>query len=405
MNAARELLDDPGLRRTLEILNGDGEEARLVGGAVRNALLGRPSTDFDIATTGRPEQVIARAKKAGIRTVPTGLAHGTVTLLCNGRSFEVTTLREDVETDGRHAKIRFGRDFALDARRRDFTINALSLSLDGEIYDYTDGLADIAAARVRFIGDPATRIREDYLRILRFFRFSADYAADEFDTAGVDAAISERAGLRGLSHERIRQELLKLLVARRAVAGLTALAEAGLLAPLLSCVPQPARLARLLSITPEADALLRLAATAAIVSEDAARLRDMLRLSNAETARIAKATAARSLMHGHPVPDYGRLRETLFACGRQGARDGVELGWAESAAPPDDPNWQSARAFVRDTPEPQLPFSSADLIARGIAAGRPLGIALKRLQAAWIRAGFPQDPRRLATLLDEVLRG
>ena len=401
-SAARDLLANPELRRTLELLNGDGEEARLVGGALRNALLGRRVRDFDVTTTALPQKVIARAKKAGLRTIPTGIAHGTVTLLVDGRPFEVTTLREDIETDGRHATIRFGRDFAQDARRRDFTINALSMGLDGKIHDYADGLADIAAGRVRFIGDAATRIREDYLRILRFFRFSADYAEGPFDADGLAASISERAGLARLSRERVCQELMKLLAARRAVAGIIDMTEAGLLGPLLRSVPQPARLARLMAIDPEAEAILRLAATAAIVGEDAERLRDMLRLSNVETARIAQATAALVQLRGRVAPTPSVLCEKLFADGRTGASDGLRLAWAESGAATDATDWRRAASFLRDTPEPRLPFSGADLMARGISAGRPLGAALKRLQAAWIRAGFPQDPRSLAKLLDDV---
>ena len=192
LEPARALLAEPGLARVLALLNDDGEEARVVGGAVRNALMGRPHTDHDVTTTAVPDLVMARAAAAGLRTIPTGIAHGTVTILAQGRPFEVTTLREDVETDGRHAVIRFGRDFAQDALRRDFTI----------------GFDDLAAERVRFIGDPATRIREDYLRTLRFFRFSAEYAAGDLDADGLTATVAERDGLARLSRERVRQELL-----------------------------------------------------------------------------------------------------------------------------------------------------------------------------------------------------
>lgn len=404
LDAARTLLDHPGLRRTLELLDGDGEEARVVGGAVRNALLDRPATDFDITTTARPETVIARARTVGLRTIPTGIAHGTVTLLVDGRTFEVTTLRDDIETDGRHAKIRFGRDFGRDALRRDFTINALSMGLDGNVHDYADGLSDLAAGRVRFIGDPATRIREDFLRILRFFRFSAGYAEGAFDPDGLAAAIRERAGLARLSPERVRQEVLKLLMMRRAVDAVAEMSGAGLLGPLLGGVPQPMRLACLIAIDPQVDAVLRLAATAAVVREDAARLRDALRLSNAETARIDRATSALSRLRGTTAPKPGVLRERLFEDGREGAIDGLKLAWAESGTAADAPDWRGAANFLRDTPEPHPPFSGADLIARGIPAGKPLGAALKRLQAAWIRAGFPQDPRSLAALLDDVMK-
>ena len=205
------------LARALEALNGDGEETRLVGGAVRDLALGASPGDFDLATTALPEVTTRRARKAGFQVVPTGVAHGTVTLVENGQAIEVTTLREDVETDGRRAVVRFGRDFEADALRRDFTINALSLGPDGLIHDYCGGLDDLAALRVGFIGDARQRIREDYLRILRFFRFSARFVEGPLDIDGLEASVAERGGLEILSRERVRAELLKLLAARRAV--------------------------------------------------------------------------------------------------------------------------------------------------------------------------------------------
>ena len=403
-SAAAALLEKAELRQALELLNGGGEEARVVGGAVRNALLGRPVHEYDIATTATPDVVIARAEQARLRSIPTGIAHGTVTVLIQGLPFEITTLREDVETDGRHAVIRFGRDFADDARRRDFTINALSMGLDGQVHDYTDGLADLAARRVRFIGDAGQRIREDFLRVLRFFRFSADYADGALDADGLAASIRERAGLAILSRERIRQELLKLLAARRAAAVVEVVSACGLLGPLLQGVAQPGRLARLLAIDPDADAdaTLRLAATGVQIVEDAERLREALRLSNQEAMRLSTAAKALAPLHGFDSPpSSGVLRTMLFSVGRQGACDALRLAQAESRAAPDDSGWRSALRFLEDTPEPHLPFSSADLMARGFS-GRALGEALKALQAKWIRAGFPQDPRTLAALLAEI---
>ena len=185
-------LDEPRLRRLLEVLNPPGEETRFVGGAVRDALLGRPLSDVDLATTMLPQAVIARTKAARMRSIPTGIAHGTVTVMVEARSFEVTTLREDIETDGRHATVRFGRDFDADARRRDFTMNALSAGADGRVFDPVGGTDDLAAGRVRFIGDAATRIREDYLRILRFFRFHATYGSGDLDPAGLEAAVENQ---------------------------------------------------------------------------------------------------------------------------------------------------------------------------------------------------------------------
>ncbi|MDR3461553.1 MAG: CCA tRNA nucleotidyltransferase [Beijerinckiaceae bacterium] len=402
MNAAA-LLGHPGLRQILELLNENGEEARVVGGAVRNTLLGEPIHEYDIATTAVPDAVIARAKKAGLRAIPTGIAHGTVTLIAQGMPFEVTTLREDVETDGRHAVIRFGRDFAADAVRRDFTINALSLGLDGELHDYTGGIADLTARRVRFIGDARQRIREDYLRVLRFFRFSAAYGGPALDREGLGAAIAERAGLAILSAERVRQELFKILAAPRAASVAAIMSEAGILGPLLHGVARPARLARLIAFGDDVDPLLRLAALAVAIPEDVLRLRDILRLSNPETARLERAARALATLHGLSAPpSLGDLRRLLFEAGRQGARDALRLAFADSGAEMDKSRWHAALRFVTDTPEPRLPFSGADLLARGLAPGRGLGEALKILQANWIRAGFPQDPRSLAALLDDA---
>ena len=192
-------LQEAPLKDLLAVLDGAGEEARVVGGAVRNALLAEPLGDIDIATTALPPEVMRRAEVAGFKAVPTGIEHGTVTVVAHGRPFEVTTLREDVETFGRHAKVAFGRHWRRDAERRDFTMNALSLARDGTVYDYVGGLADVEARRVRFIGDAATRIAEDYLRILRFFRFHAAYGEGALDPAGVAACIAGRAGLDQLS--------------------------------------------------------------------------------------------------------------------------------------------------------------------------------------------------------------
>ena len=230
-------LKDGEIARLLALLDRDGEEARVVGGAVRNALMGLPVGEIDVATTAVPEEVVRRVEAAGCKAVPTGIEHGTVTVVIDGKPFEVTTLRQDVETFGRKAKVVFGRDWKADAERRDFTINALSVSADGKMYDYVGGLADIAARRVRFIGEPSARIAEDYLRILRFFRFHAWYGEGAPDAAGLHACIAARAGLETLSRERVRMELLKLLLAPHATPTLAVMAEAGLLGTVLGGVP------------------------------------------------------------------------------------------------------------------------------------------------------------------------
>jgi poly(A) polymerase len=350
---------------------------------------------------------MARAARAGLRSVPTGVDHGTVTLVVQGRPFEVTTLREDVETDGRRARVRFGRSFEHDARRRDFTMNALSTTATGEIFDYVDGLADLAARRVRFIGEPRQRIREDYLRILRFFRFHAAYGAGAMDAEAFDAVIAERAGLASLSRERVRAELMKLLVAARAAAVVEDICDAGLLQPLLAGVCRPARLAHCAAIEAARgappDATLRFIALCVATREDAERLLERLRLSNAEAARAAGAADAHARLHARSAPPQPReLYAFLYERGRAAACDAIALAHAESGAAADDERWLSAWRFLRDTPEPRLPFSGADLLARGLPAGRRIGETLKRLQALWIRAGFPKDAATLAHLLDEA---
>lgn len=407
--ADRRLLEKGRLARALEALDGRGEETRVVGGAVRDLVLGLDVADYDLATTATPDEVMRRAEAAGFKVAPTGLAHGTVTVIVEGTPFETTTLREDIEPDGRWTKVRFGRDFVRDALRRDFTINALSLSRDGAVHDYAGGLADLAARRVRFIGEARQRIREDYLRALRFFRFSAAYGQGPLDEEGFRAAIEEREGLTRLSRERIGAELFKLLKAARAAEIVTALCDCGLLIPLLAAAPDPARHARLAEIEKARgaapDALLRLAALLVRVEEDADRLRERLRLSNADHERLASAARALERLHGLAAPpSTGELRAWLFAHGRTTALDALALAQADSGAPPDDARFLSAARFLADTPQPALPFSGADILARGIASGHQVGATLKALQARWIRAGFPHEPEKLAALLEEAVR-
>jgi poly(A) polymerase len=396
---SRRLLD------LLDVLNDNGEETRIVGGAVRNALLRLPVGDVDLATTALPETVISRAKAAGFKTVPTGIEHGTVTVVVRGRPFEVTTLRQDVATDGRRATVRFGRDFAEDARRRDFTVNALSVSADRLLHDPVGGLPDLQAGRIRFIGDPRQRIREDYLRILRVFRFHAAYGEGGLDRAGRDAAISEREGLAVLSGERIRAEILKLVLARRAGEVAQEISDAGFFAQIFAGVAYPALFARLVQIErTRNDAVLRLGALAIAVREDADRLRLRLRLSNAEHKRLAEMADARIAWRNRDgTPDEGDLRTQLFLAGRVAASDALTLAQAASGASPDDANWLAAAKFLAEAPEPRLPLSGEDVMARGRVRGQLVGAALKSLQARWIRAGFPREPATVARLLDEVL--
>lgn len=400
------LLAHPGVERVLDLLNRDGDEARLVGGSVRNALLGLPPGDIDVTTTALPDVVLKRAAAARLRAIPTGLAHGTVTLMMGTTPIEVTTLREDVETDGRHAVVRFGRDFSADALRRDFTINAMSVDRQGRLHDVTGGLDDLAAGRVRFIGDADRRIREDYLRILRFFRFSASYAVGSLDPEGLAASIRHRDALPRLSRERLRAELLKTLLAPAAPSVLEVMSAAGITGIVLGGPASPGRLARLVDLEAACgispDPLLRLAALALDKEADAGRLRGALRLSNEETTRLSGAALARQDVGPAPPSGPDALRALLYRWGRRTACDAVGLAAADAPAV-EASAWAEALRFVRDALEPRLPLGGADVVAKGVPPGRAVGAVLKRLQAAWIRAGFPKDPATLSDLLDQAI--
>jgi poly(A) polymerase len=398
------------LARALEALNGEGEETRLVGGAVRDLALDEPAVDFDLTTTATTDEVTRRAREAGFKVALTGVTHGTVTIIVDGRPFETTTLRADIETDGRWAKVAFGRDFAADARRRDFTINALSLSPDGTVHDTVGGLEDLEAGRVRFIGEAEARIREDYLRILRFFRFSARFSAGGLDREGLSAAIRLRDGLARLSRERVRAELMKLLTAPLASEVVQTMGENGFLEPILGGVAYTRRLSRLIAIEAGrgvgGDALLRLAALGVAIPEDAERLHDRLRLTNAESDRFKTAAATLLCLHGTTAPpSFHGLRTLLFAAGREAARDALTLAEAEaeSEAPSDVTAFGAADQFLANAPELKLPISGADLITRRVAAGRAVGRALRAFQAQWIDAGFVKEPGTLARLLEEAV--
>ncbi|MER2606094.1 MAG: CCA tRNA nucleotidyltransferase, partial [Siculibacillus sp.] len=293
-------LDDPRLARLFAAIEREGDAAYVVGGAVRNTLLDLPAGDVDVATTALPEAVTARARAAGLKPVPTGIDHGTVTVVVEGHPFEVTTLRQDVASHGRHATVAFGRDWSVDAHRRDFTMNALYASLDGVVHDFVDGIADCRAGRVRFIGSAARRIEEDYLRILRFFRFHAAYGRGPLDAEGLAAAIAAREGLAGLSAERIGQETLKLMPAIGAPVTVAAMSDAGLLQRVLGRAADLGAFARLHALSnaggrparAAGEAVVFLTALAGWTEGDAIALGERLRLSNAARDRAVAATRA-----------------------------------------------------------------------------------------------------------------
>jgi poly(A) polymerase len=395
---------DGEVARLLALLDRDGEEARVVGGAVRNALMGIPVAEIDVATTALPLEIMRRVEAAGGKAVPTGIEHGTVTAILNHRPIEVTTLREDVETFGRKARVKFGRDWRADAERRDFTINALSASADGVVHDYVGGLDDIAARRVRFIGEPQQRIEEDYLRILRFFRFHAHFGDGAPDPAGVQACIRARAGLDTLSRERVRMEMLKLLVAARATPTLVVMTETGLLGMVLGGVAYLASFENAIKVDAalgaEADAIRRLGALAVWVEEDAERLAQRLRLSNAESERLL---ALDGWWHVAPQADAKAARALLYRLGPQSFADRIFIAWARSDAGAADPAWRDLASLPQRWTAPAFPLKAADFVRRGVAEGPPLGVALRAAEAAWIAADFPTDRDMIDAIADRVV--
>jgi poly(A) polymerase len=369
---------------------------------VRDALLGKEPAEIDVATTAEPAEVIRRAEAAGFKAVPTGIDHGTITVVIEKHPFEVTTLREDVETFGRKATVRFGRDWQADAERRDFTINALSAAADGTVHDYVGGLADLAGRRVRFIGDPARRIAEDYLRILRFFRFHAAYGEGLPDAAGLAAAIAARNGMEVLSRERVRMEVMKLLVAAHAVRTLAVMAESGILGPVLGGVPllaslsNVAKLEAALALAP--DPVRRLGALAVQVTEDAERLWQRLRLSNAEHERLK--SMADAWWRLAPAMGENAAHAVLYRAGPERFTDRVLLAWSRSDAGAADAGWHALAAVPQRWKAPAFPLKAADFIKRGLPKGPLLGAALRRAEQAWIAADFPRERGALEAIAD-----
>ena len=377
---------------------GEGQ-ARYVGGCVRDTLLGLPISDVDLATRLTPQQVIERLSDAGIRSVPTGLDHGTVTALTAAGPVEVTTLRRDVSTDGRRATIAFTEDWREDAARRDFTINALSADpKSGELFDYFEGLADLKERRVRFIGDPLTRIAEDHLRILRFFRFHARFGAEQVDLAGLEACRSRTNDLMALSRERIADELLKLLALPSPVASIRLMLDNGILKPVLpEILPNGAARLSVLIEREEAaevapEGLRRLAALLPPNPDGAAVIAARLRLSKKALKRLVSA-ASRS------PSDEGDPRVLAYRIGTGEAIDRLLLGVEDSAA---------AIASLQRWEKPRLAVGGGDLVAMGLKAGPLVAETLKAIEGEWCARGFPRDveeQRRLArAFVDRALR-
>ncbi|MBX6368797.1 MAG: CCA tRNA nucleotidyltransferase [Rhodospirillales bacterium] len=386
----------PATRAVLAALEAGGQKARFVGGCVRDALLGRPIGDIDIATPEPPERVVELLHQRGIKAVPTGIEHGTVTAVARGKPFEITTLRRDVETFGRHARVAFDADWAEDARRRDFTMNALFLDATGAVFDTVGGLEDLRAGRVRFVGDPETRIREDVLRLLRFYRFHAHYGRGAADEAARAACRRLAPLLPTLSAERIAAELVKLLRAPDPVPTFRLMEEDGVLAAALPELGRIDLLARLVAIEPEPDPLRRLAALLPPDAAAAEAFAARLRFSNDMRDRLvalAKATVDLDA-------DERAQRKAIYQLGPELYRDAVLLSAASAGKERPDALLELAAKW----PVFVFPLRGRDLVAAGIPPGKEVGRLLETLRSWWEANDFAPD--RAACLAElERLRG
>lgn len=378
-------------RAVMDALNpGGADNARFVGGCVRNALMGSPVDDVDIATVLVPEDVLRVTQAAGLKPVPTGIDHGTITVVSGGVPFEVTTLRKDVATDGRRATIAFASDWAEDAARRDFRLNAIYARPNGSLYDPYGGAQDALAGRIIFIGEAEDRIAEDYLRILRFYRFNAWYGQGEPDLRGQAACVAMREGLGRLSAERVWKELKKLLAATDPLRALGAMQEGHILEEVL---PGPLDFNLLFSIiridqdkNREPDPLIRVAALAGAEGERVATLSTAMKVSNAERARlVAVAAPARAV----PGLSAGERARHLYRAGPDAFAGQIRISEALRQGDParTDDDLAAAARYER----PRFPVAGRDLLGEGFAPGPELGQTLGALEEAWIESGFALD--------------
>ena len=396
----------PATQAVLAALSAAGATARFVGGCVRDALLNRPVGDVDMATDAAPEAVMAALQKAGLKAVPTGLAHGTITAVSEGQPFEITTLRHDVETDGRRARVAFTDDWAADAARRDFTMNALFMDADGTLYDPCGGLKDAKAGRVRFVGEPAQRLEEDVLRLLRYFRFFAHYDRLPADPAALRACRAAAPKLPTLSGERVRQELLKLLAAPDPGAACALMAQAEVFPHLLSEATALKRLIVLPALEKRCgarrDPLLRLAALIEVGQVGAEQVAARLRLSNMEKNRLV-ALAAPELPVIGALP-AAMVNRVLYFMGGPLTRDLALLAWAgETAAGEADDEAYVRLVAAADCWAPRVfPLKGDDALKLGLA-GPAVGRALGLAEDWWIERGFAPDRAGLLARLREII--
>jgi poly(A) polymerase len=379
-------------------------EGRFVGGAVRNALLGVPVVDIDIAVPMPPTETMTRLKAKGIKVIETGIDHGTVTAIAGTHAFEITSLRRDVETDGRHAVIAFTDDWAEDAARRDFTLNALYATATGEIFDYATGVEDLIAGKVRFMGGARARIAEDYLRVLRLFRFHAWYGKGEIDAEGLRAAAEAKDKLKTLSAERVQKELLRLLEAGNPAPVLRMMAATGILSALLPGALQLSRLERLAEIDADnlstRDGVLRLAALLADDSDAAHAAADALKLSNADRIRLEQALGGAGLTAGLSAKD---ARLLLYRLGVARFRDKVLLAWAGAPKAANALPWRMMLRMAETWERPRFALTGLDVMQAGIAEGPEVGRVLAKVEDWWAGGDFTASEAALREKLQSVI--
>jgi poly(A) polymerase len=406
----RPWMTTPELGAVLDALEaaGGADCARFVGGCVRNTIIGRPVDDIDIATRLTPQAVTEALQAAKLKAVPTGVEHGTVTAVSGGQPFEITTLRRDVATDGRRAVVAFTDDWTLDAQRRDFTLNALYARRDGSLLDPTgQGLADARAGRIVFVGEAEHRVREDYLRILRFFRFLAWYGSGPPDAAALAACETLRGNIKTLSAERVSKELLKLLAAPdpRETVGL--MARVGVLGEVLPAPIDLARFEGLVAIEEdqlfETDAVLRLAALLPDDQVGATQFAERLRLSNAERDRIVAALAPTPAFKSWMSPR--EIRRALYQLGPRAFRDRAKLAWARSGRTATTPQWRGMIALGEGWTAPAFPLTGEDVIAAGVPKGPMVGQVLREVEDWWIDHDFIDDKLSTIEKLKAVAQG
>ncbi len=398
-------LENPNLQQVFDLIETAGGQIRVNGGAVRNALLGEPVEEVDLSTNLVPEQVSKLGEACGLQVIPTGIEHGTVTIISGHEPYEITTLREDIETDGRWATVQFGSDWKADAMRRDFTVNALYCDRNGKLYDPLDGYADLEARIVRFIGDPDQRIAEDKLRILRFFRFFAWYGSDRPDPDSLKACVRNRDGLQGLSAERIWREFKKLLSAPDPVRSLLWMRTTKILSIV---VPEtenwgidllPALVAIRRQMEEPVDPLLRLMAIIPPRIERIEELSARLKLSNDETARLKNWADLPDLSS---VMSENELAKLMYRSSNQAAQDALWLQMANQASKQEETSETHKLAtYAKTWVRPELPIQGRDLINLGLPAGPKIGKTLSQLEQAWIDSNFSLNKAELIELAGE----